>query len=470
MITGATGVMGYATLLEFQPRLERFNLRLLVRNSKKNRKKLKWTSGYPQIEIIWGDLCNPDDVSRALGDSDIVLHMGGMVSPAADYYPEKTLKVNVEAAHNIVNAIKSQQGKEAALVYIGSVAQLSNRAEPLHWGRAGDPLMASEYDYYGISKILAEREVCESGLKRWVSLRQSGILHPGLLTKASDPISFHVPLRGVLEWATVEDSARLMANICESDIPESFWRKFYNIGSGKNFRISNYRFMQLLMDAIGCPPPEKVFETGWFANRNFHGMWYSDSDELENIAHFREDISAEDYFRRMASGLPFYFKLARIAPAWPIKMFMKRVAHTKDYGTLYWLSHKECESKVRAYFGSREIQASTPGWEEYDLSEPSEKGIRLNHGYDETKSLEELNIEDMRQAAGFRGGKCISGNMPQGDIDTPLEWECGFGHRFRMTPRSVILGGHWCGECMPAPWRYEEEAKLNKFISQVMNR
>ena len=31
---------------------------------------------------------------------------------------------------------------------------------------------------------------------------------------------FHVPIRGVLEWATVEDSGRLMANLCEDGLPE----------------------------------------------------------------------------------------------------------------------------------------------------------------------------------------------------------------------------------------------------------
>ena len=73
----------------------------------------------------------------------------------------------------------------------------------------------------------------------------------------------------------------------------------------------------------------------------------------------------------------------------------------------------------------------------------------------------------MRQAAAYRGGKCLSAEMESGDLDTPLEWECSYGHRFRATPRIVLKGGHWCPQCMPAPWKYDDEAKRNPFMAQV---
>ena len=44
-------------------------------------------------------------------------------------------------------------------------------------------------------------------------MRKSGILYPNIL-KNMDPIMFHVPINGVLEWCTVEDSGRLLANLC----------------------------------------------------------------------------------------------------------------------------------------------------------------------------------------------------------------------------------------------------------------
>lgn len=66
-----------------------------------------------------------------------------------------------------------------------------------------------------------------------------------------------------------------------------------------------------LLKAIGCPAPEKIFEPNWFATRNFHGQWYTDSDLLEGYLHFRSNQTCDDYFKWMASQVPWYFHLAR---------------------------------------------------------------------------------------------------------------------------------------------------------------
>lgn len=468
-ITGATGVMGFATLEELARRTDRFQLLLLVRDSTKNRKKLRHYLDHPDITVIWGDMMNYKDVEWGVMQADMVLHIGGMVSPMADHFPEKTMAVNVGSIENIVKAIKARSNPdEVKLVYIGSVAQMSNRSEPYHWGRSGDPVMASEFDFYGISKIKAERIVAESGLRYWVSLRQSGILHPGLFQRGSDPITFHVPLRGVLEWATVEDSGRLMANVCEDSVPEEFWRNFYNIGSGEAYRLTNYEFEKLILGAVGSPMPEKIFETDWFATRNFHGCWYIDSDRLEQLVPFRENIPVKEYFKRMVKRTPVWVRLAPLAPAFLVKGMMRRVAKTRHLGTLDWIKRNDCEDRIRAFFGSREERERIPGWDSFDLTPPSREPRLLDHGYDEDKPESELAIDDMCRAAEFRGGRCISESMEKGNLDMPLEWECGFGHSFKATPRIVLKGGHWCPECMPDPWRYEEEARHNKFIAQVM--
>lgn len=465
-ITGATGVMGRASLEAILARGD-CRVRLLVRGSKKNLKAMRRYEG-KNVEIFTGDLLDRASVERALGDADIVLHMGGLVSPMADRYPEKTMKVNVEGTRNVVDAVlKRPDAAHVRFVYIGSVAQMPSRMEPNHWGRTGDPLMPSEFDFYGLSKILAERVVVESGLEKWVSLRQSGILHPGLFTRGSNPITFHVPLRGVLEWATVEDSGRLMAALCGDDVPESFWRNFYNIGSGESYRLSNYEFEKLILGAVGSPAPERIFEPNWFATRNFHGCWYLDSDRLEELVPFRANVPVERYFRQMVRKAPWWTRLAPLAPAPLVKRMMRRVALTPDEGTLDWIGRDDCEDKIKAFFGSRGEREAIPGWEDFDLSRPSENPRLLSHGYDETKEDAELSINDCREAAVFRGGKCLSKSMAQGNLSEKLEWECARGHRFHASPALILKGGHWCPDCMPAPWRTSEEATLNPFYAQV---
>ena len=141
--------MGWAGFQELYARKERFNIKLLARDSKKNHKMLDKYLGDPAVTVIWGDLTRYEDVLAGVTGSDYVLHVGGMVSPAADYFPEKTLKVNVSAAENVVKAILAQPNKdEIKAVYIGSVAQYSDRNPPRHWGGADEPQTPAKYDMH----------------------------------------------------------------------------------------------------------------------------------------------------------------------------------------------------------------------------------------------------------------------------------------------------------------------------------
>ena len=360
-MTGATGNMGWAGFQELLKK-DRFNIRLLARDSKKNRRKLAPYMSRQDVTVVWGDLTRYEDVLRGVRGSDFVLHVGGMVSPAADYYPEKTLKVNVTAAENVVKAVLAQpNASEIKTVYIGSVAQYGDRNPPCHWGSADDMQTPAKYDMYALSKIRSEEIFATSGLKYWVSLRQTGILYPGILSVVN-PTAFHVPMGGVLEWATIEDSGRLLAQVCEEWVPEDFWNKSYNISSGEQYRMTNYEFMTRMLGALGLPSPEKVFEPQWFALKNFHGMWYTDADKLDDILHFRANEPVDDYFAAMKSKLPWFYSLAFLAPAWAVKMFMKPYAFEKGMGTQWWVENDP--DKFEAYYGSREAYDAIRSWDD----------------------------------------------------------------------------------------------------------
>lgn len=103
-----------------------------------------------------------------------------------------------------------------------------------------------------------------------------------------------------------------------------------------------------------------------------------------------------------------------------------------------------------------------------DESLIEQNGLLLNHGYDETKKTEELGIEDVKQAASFRGGKCVSKTMTKGDMYSHLQWQCHNGHRFTASPYLVLKTGHWCPECCSAPpWNFGELAKHIPFYAQL---
>ena len=367
-LTGATGVMGMAGLDELTRYPERYEITVLARESKKNQKKLKpyKTKG---VRVVWGDLLDEKSIRIGVEKADIVLHVGGMVSPLADHYPEKTLKVNIGSMELIAHIAKEMETKDpdrtVKVVYIGSVAQYGSKLPPNHWGNAKDKQQPAKFDAYAESKILAEKALVKARLKKWVSIRQTSILHSGLLKNASNPVAFHTPLNGVLEWITTEDSGRLLERLCREDVPDTFWCRCYNAGGGEPFRLTNLEFERGILEAMGCPAPEKIFEPNWFCTDNFHGMWFEDSDELDNILHFRRKDTYADALSRMKKSLPFYYKLAPIVPAVIIKMYMKSVAQKEGLGPVSWIRNND-EQRIKVSWGSKNEYLRIPDWNHFE--------------------------------------------------------------------------------------------------------
>ena len=348
-LTGASGNMGQEGLRYLLQRSHRFNVVVLVLPTENDRRIMQPFVGKRSLKIVWGDLTNYDDVLACVTGADYVLHVGAVVSPLADHFPELATKVNIGSAKNIVRAIKAQpEPDRIKLVYIGTVAQTGNRPAPLHWGRTGDPIRISVYDNYALSKTIAEREIIESGLRYWVSLRQTGIAHPGLLL-IQDPIMFHTPLNGQLEWVTVRDAGRLLANVCGEDVPNEFWRRIYNIGGGEKCRVSNFEFLQKTFSIVGIKDIRRVFEPNWFATRNFHGQWYEDSDILERYLHFRSE-GIDDFITDLKRRVAWYFRLGGLVPGL-VKRQLRTIARSKG-GTLNWLETGN-SNKIAAYFGAK---------------------------------------------------------------------------------------------------------------------
>lgn len=468
-LTGASGNMGQEGLKQLLERRDRFEVVALVLPTDRDREIMAPYEQERGLKIIWGDLTNYEDVLSGITGADIVLHVGGLVSPQADRVPEETTRVNLGGIRNIIRAIKAQANcDQIKLVYIGTVAQTGDRNPPVHWGRVGDPIQVSAYDNYAITKVIAEREVVESGLSRWVSLRQTGIAHWGLLDISRGPdaaIAFHQPINGVFEWVTVRDAGRLLANVCESEVPDEFWNDIYNIGGGTSCRVVNHEFMQKTASLMGIRDFRSIFEPNWFAVHNFHGQWYLDSDRLESLLHFRRE-SMDDYIAEMRARMPALQRLVlHLVPSAIIKSELRSKAQGLG-GTLNWIRHGE-EEKIRAYFGSKEEWECIPGWDRFQLVCPDKTPSYLDHGYDESKARALLNIDDMRRVAEFRGGECLSFSIVPGDFRTKLAWRCAFDHHFEASPTLILCGGHWCPTCLAPPWRDAEIAERSPFFAQV---
>ena len=303
---------------------EKYHIVVFALPTKHDKRILRKYKNNDRVSIVWGDLTKAKDVKGAVDGVDIVLHVGALVSPMADSKPELAWEVNFGGTKNIVDAIlEREDSDEVKLMYIGTVAETGNRVPPYHWGRIGDPLVPSPYDYYALSKIAAERYVIESGLKNWVSLRQTGILHESILN-IKGGIGYHQPLNNPLEWVTAHDSGRILVNICSDEVPEEFWGNIYNIGGGESCRLTSFQFTDKVYRMMGVDIRD-MEDPNWYATRNFHGQWYYDSDKLDEFLHFRsEDV--DDVLARIRKKLSPSMRMLRFMS---LKTFPR--AHTINH-------------------------------------------------------------------------------------------------------------------------------------------
>ena len=490
LITGASGTMGFAALQQLAE-TEKVCCRILLRPKPANKKlaqKLQRT--YQHIEILFGDLRCLEDCLRAVEGVDYVLHCAALIPPAADHHPDDAYHINCLGTEHLLDAVTElHQQSKTKFVYIGTVAEYGNRTFKHPWGRVGDPLMPSACDIYASTKVKAERKVIESGLC-WVSLRQSGILYDDVLfNNMNDGLMFHTCWNTPIEWATAHTSGLLLKNLVEKDIngslPQEFWRRVYNIGNGKDARVTGYETLDRGFKMMGRGADE-IFQPEWNASRNFHCMWYTDSCVLNEYLDFQHE-GFEEFFSHLEKKL-WYFKLGKPFPRLIKRFAIMRLLKTNN-APVFWVTHG-LEKRIKAFFGSLEAYNRIPrSWTVFPLlcknkhpetgapldyaalkdeTAVKTKGLLLDHGYDEAKPTEQLAIEDMRQAAHFRGGVCVSDSMQQGDLYTPLQWKCHNGHVFTATPYLVLKTGHWCPECCATPpWNFDELAKHIPFYAQL---
>ncbi len=486
-LPGASGSMGFEAFKKLWHKTNEYNIILLQRPSKKNKKLFKpyekkcgikpingnGVVSKNGLKIVWGDATNYDDIVEACSGIDWCLCPMAFISPAADRNPETAKAVNTTAIKYIIKAIESQPGgaEHIKFIYTGTVAATGDRLPPIHHGRIGDPMKPSVFDFYATTKIRGEMAVCESNLKYWASLRQTMVMIPDLMS-LMDPIMFHQPINSFMENNTSRDAGRGLINCL--DIPEdsTFWRRCYNMSGGPFCRITFYDFMNKAMEINGVGKIDDVTERKWFALRNFHMQYFDDSYELNEYIH-NWGHSMENYFKIVRNNRPFFIKivakLCQISKRFKVlvqkqtRKRMKALALDKT-GTLFWIENDR-EMRISAFYKDKDTYKSIPDWG-VDMPQlhPEPEWYTLDHGYDESKEI--LDIEDLRGAAKFRGGQCLSTEW-DGDMYKNIKWKCAFDHEFELKVYTVLKAGHWCPDCLPPPWNFDEQAKENPFFAQV---
>ncbi len=490
VLLGASGTMGFAAFKELWKIRDRYDITLLLLPAPYEKKLFKPyeilakikpipEAGFVQgegLRIVWGDATHFEDVLLAIEGVDWVLNAMAYISPMADYYPHKAKAVNIDAVENVIKAIQSQpQGSEhIRYIHTGTVAQTGNRQPPIQWGRVGDPLNPSVFDYYAVTKIAGERLVLESNLRYWASLRMTYIIPTDFrrYMQLQDPIMFHMPLNTCMENISARDAGFGLINALKIPRESDFWRRVYNMGGGPGMRMVADDYLDQTYKVLGLSGHQAVSDRNWYTLRNFHLQYFADSYVCNHYLQYWRD-SMDDLWSALQKSAPFPIKtvsfLSKNIP-WiqklvenQTKQILQENIEQHANGTRYWYFNKK-DQRISAFYKDNKSYETIPDWDEKNRIHSFDANPLLEHGYDEHKVC--LELSDLKDAAQFRGGSCLTEDW-DGDLYQSIQWKCAFDHTFTAKPFTVLKAGHWCPVCASSPWNGDEQAKKNPFFAQV---
>jgi UDP-glucose 4-epimerase len=290
-LTGAFGNVGTRTLesmIELGHQVTCFDIK-----TKANSKTAKRYQD--KTKVVWGDLRRPDDITSAIKDQDVIVHLAFIIPPASEKNPDLAKAINVGGTQNLVNALKSLP-HPPKLIFSSSISVYGpchDMKPPRRWD---DPVRPT--DNYTHHKVECEKMVRESGLN-WAILRFGAVPLMGQV----DPMMFDVPLENRIEFVHPKDVGLAVANAVTSD---NVWGKILLIGGGPAGQHNYKTYLTGLMDGAGIGmPPDEAFTT-----KPFYTDWM-DTEESQRLLQYQR-YSFEQYVAEMPSALGYKYYMSKM--------------------------------------------------------------------------------------------------------------------------------------------------------------
>lgn len=238
LVTGGAGFIGsnfIRWMLRKYPDLQIVNLDALTYAG--NPENLRDIEKNPRYSFIHGNICNPDDVAKAMAGCDSVInfaaetHVDRSIHEAGAFVDTdvRGTFVLLEAArrHNIAHFLHISTDEVYGSIEVGSFKETDtlNPSSPYSASKAGGELLAHSYFVtYGMP-MLVTRSANNFGPYQYPEK-----LIPLFITNAIDnkPLPLYGDGKNVRDWLFVEDQVEALDLVLRKGIPG----EVYNVGAG----------------------------------------------------------------------------------------------------------------------------------------------------------------------------------------------------------------------------------------------
>lgn len=469
-VTGTSGNIGGPTvdaLLKLDVEYINVLMHSRGKRTEKFKKAHKRDIKNGRLRLVYGSLSSVDTCRELIAGANYVVNLAAVIPPLAEFKPLAAVECNEHGADALCTAIE-QASPQPKLIHFSTIALYAARSDAHPFARTCDPLLVSPYDMYAATKLRGEFRVLESDIAHRVVLRESAVMYDGLLeSNIHDGLMFQTPFNTPLEWVSAEDTARLVAAIiaCDAaatdgamlavdDTPiDGFWNKVYNISGFPDDRVTGFEVYDRLMQMIGAGA-KSLFEAKDNVTRNFHGVWFADSDILDNMFGYRTH-RLDDYVKLLLKSHRVY-SLGKLVPKRLIKKALFDKLKKCENAPAHWAKTGQTERMI-AYYGGADAHEKLGGWDTFPLLCEGKRADGSDIDYASMKDASnypadpmfmtdvpdsDITPEHLRRFAEYHGGKLIS-DVDTCDMYAKLEWETQDGERFTARPYTVLRAGHW---------------------------
>lgn len=283
-LTGAFGNIGSSALPELLKQGQQ--VRCFDLKSKANQKTARRFAG--QIEVVWGDICHPEEVTAAVMNQEVVIHLAAIIPPLSEARPDWAEAINVGGVCHLLTAIKALP-EPPKLIFASSVALFGPTQGQPPPRTVADPIRPT--DHYTHHKAICEQMIKDSGIA-WAILRFGAVLP--LAFGRLDPLMFEVPLNNRIEFVHTYDVGLALANAVSC---QAIWGKTLLIGGGPSCQLYQRDILEKTLVALGIG----MFPAEAFGSTPFYTDWM-DTTESQQLLQYQRH-SFDDYLRHKTASL-----------------------------------------------------------------------------------------------------------------------------------------------------------------------
>ncbi len=294
LLTGAFGNIGVNAIKNLIA--QGHEVRCFDLKNEKNEKAANKFKG--KIEVVWGDLCKPDDLTAAVQGRGVVIHLAFIIPVESELKPELSHEINVGGTKNLLNAMKNVS-PPPKIIFASSSTVFGPTQDQPPPRKVTDPVNPNQH--YTRHKVECEEMIKASGFG-WAILRFGAV--PPVEFKFN-PMAFFLSPDSRMEFVHSKDVGLALANAVTCD---GVWGKTLLIGGGTRNQMYYRDYIGRSWEASGIGRfPDEAFGT------IPSSLDWLDTEESQRLLNYQKH-TFEDFIRdRKASmGLKrYYIRLTR---------------------------------------------------------------------------------------------------------------------------------------------------------------